>query len=1463
MLKQGDYEMWRLRIEKYFQVQDYALWDVIENTMSIDDLYNNFKIVEQEITINGSDTAGFDKSKVECYNCHKMRHFARECREPKNQDSRNMYQDRPRRTVHVEETPPKAMLAIDGVGFDWSYMAEDEVSTNMALMAFSDSEITINGSDTAGFDKSKVECYNCHKMRHFARECREPKNQDSRNMYQDRPRRTVHVEETPPKAMLAIDGVGFDWSYMAEDEVSTNMALMTFSDSKPEIEGYRPKTSKNVSEEIPNEVKESPVAPLVKYRVSDSKDCLVESPVMANCNYYQRERVVSRNNYTRVNYNNSTRKTHLNAHRNMAPRAVLMKNGLRPINNVRPVNTAHPKTTVYSARPMHMTGNMSYLFDFKEFDEGYVTFGEGAKRGRITGKRTLKTSKLDFKDVYFVKDLKFNLLSVSQMCDKKNSVLFTDTGCFVLSPDFKLTDESQETGSYNKNINKLVKDNLVRGLHSKRFKNDQTCVACLTKKQHKASCTNSNDFVGTEESIGEGHCSKEKGSSQDYILMPLWKDSSLFDYSLKNASNDEPQPSSDAGHKDDEGKESEVDNQEKFVNSTQDVNTAGPSINIVNANDNAEVDLSNISTTYQVLTTLNTRIHKDHSLDHVWTLVELPYGKRAIGTKWVFKNKKDERGIVIKNKARLVVQSYTQEEGIDYDKVFALVARTEAIRLFLAYASFMGFMVYQMDVKSAFLYGRIKEERKDRSALIYQETKRIYFACTASTPMETLRPLLKDAEAEDVDVHLYRSMIGSLMYLTASRPDIMFAVCACARFQVTPKVSHLHAVKRIFRYLKGQPKLGLWYPKDSTFELEAYTNSDYASESLDRKSTTEGCQFLGSRLISWQCKKQTVVANSTTKAEYVAVASCCGQVLWIKNQMLDYGYNFMNTKIFIDNESTIFIVKNPVFHSKTKHIEIRHHFIRDSNEKKLIQMIKIHTDQNVANLLTKAFDVGSTKLMLLGKLTTAIDVNAVEVAFLEKPTESEGFKQIVDFFNANPIKYALIVNPTIYTLCIKQFWATTKVKTVNEEEQIQALVDKKKVIIRKTSVKSDLRLEDAEGTKCLPTATIFEQLAKTTAWNEFSSTMASAIICLATNQKFNISKYIFDHMVKNLEDGVNFLLFPRFVQVFLDSQVEGMLKHKEIYFTPSQTKKIFANMKRQGKDFSGKVTPLFENMMFQPQEDMGEDSEIPTDSHHTPTVTQPSTSSQPQQKQKPKKSKKKITKVPQLSDSTHDMVDEHVTITSNDPLLSDEDRLKLTELMELCTQLQSRVLALETTKANQALEIGSLKIRVKKLEKKASKKTRKLKRLYKIGVSLADERVALVDETQGRNDQDMFDTSVLDDEEVVAEKEISVDDPVTTAEEEVTTVGVEVSTPAITSQFSMDEITLAKALIDIMTSKPKANGILIQEPSETSTPTPIASSQQSSKAKDKGKAKMIKTKKPLKRKNQIMIDEEVARNLKA
>nr|GEZ14320.1 retrotransposon protein, putative, unclassified [Tanacetum cinerariifolium] len=374
----------------------------------------------------------------------------------------------------------------------------------------------------------------------------------------------------------------------------------------------------------------------------------------------------------------------------------------------------------------------------------------------------------------------------------------------------------------------------------------------------------------------------------------------------------------------------------------------------------------------------------------VWKLVPLPAEKIAINTKWILKNMRDARGIVVRNKARLVAQGHRQAEGIDYDEVFAQVARIEAIQLFLAFASYMGFMVYQVDVKSAFLYGEIEEEvyvtqpkgfeDPYNPKHVYRVVKALYGlhqapkVCqdkyvkdmlkkfdmesvrTATTPYEVPKHKSKDEPDDNVNVHLFQSMIGSLMYLTASRPDIMFAVSACSRHQVSPLTSHLNVVKKIFKYLKGQPNLSLWYPRDSPFQLEAYSDSDYDESHGDRKSTTGGCQFLGRRLISWQCKKQTVVATSSTEAEYVAAASCCGQVLWIQNQMLDYGFNFMHTRIFIDNHSTICIVKNVVFHQRTKHIEIRHHFIRDAYEKNLIQVVKIHTDENVADLLTKAFD---------------------------------------------------------------------------------------------------------------------------------------------------------------------------------------------------------------------------------------------------------------------------------------------------------------------------------------------------------------------------------------------------------------------------------------------------------------------------------------------------------------------------
>ncbi|GKA24237.1 retrotransposon protein, putative, ty1-copia subclass [Tanacetum coccineum] len=469
--------------------------------------------------------------------------------------------------------------------------------------------------------------------------------------------------------------------------------------------------------------------------------------------------------------------------------------------------------------------------------------------------------------------------------------------------------------------------------------------------------TQSNGFAGTKASDNAGQARKETEPVKDYILLPLWTVDPPYSQDPKSSHYDGSKPSSNGGKKvnEDPRKDSEFNDQKKEdnVNSTNTVNaTSTNKVNVVGGktsiellfdpnmpaleyysildssrddeDDGLKADMNNLDTTIQVSPIPTTRIHKDHSLDQVIRDLQsatqirkmlknleehrFEEPKKAIHAlkdlRWIeamqkellqFKNKKDERGIVIRNKARLVAQGYTQEEGINYNEVFAPVARIEAIRLFLAYASFKAFVVYQMDVKNDIIFGSTKKElcnafeklmhekfqmssireltfflglqvQQKKDGIFISQDKYVIeilkkFGFTevkaASTPMETQKPLLKDEDGKEVDVYMYRSMIGSLMYLTSSRPDIMFAVCACVRYQVNPKVLHLHVVKRIF---------------------SDYA-SDYAGASLDRKSIIGGCQFLGCRLISWQCKKQTVVANSTTEAEYVAASSCYRQVL--------------------------------------------------------------------------------------------------------------------------------------------------------------------------------------------------------------------------------------------------------------------------------------------------------------------------------------------------------------------------------------------------------------------------------------------------------------------------------------------------------------------------------------------------------------------------------------------------------
>ncbi|KAJ9552679.1 hypothetical protein OSB04_016724 [Centaurea solstitialis] len=1294
----------------------------------------------------------------------------------------------------------------------------------------------------------------------------------------------------------------------------------------------------------------------------------------------------------------------------------------------------------------HMTGIMSLLEDFKKFEGGHVAFGDNPHGGKISGKTKVSKGKMTFDDVYFVEQLRYNLLSVSQVCDKKFGVFFTNTECLILAPGYKIDEskvmlrtprkdnvycldiEDASSSSLNclfskasvsesslwhrrmchmnfKNMNLLVKNNLVRGLPAKEFSSDDHCVACLKGKQHKNSHKSKEvntissplqllhmDLFGPTNvmSIGKkSYClvivddysrftwvyflrtkdetsglikpfvtrvenktnlrvkvirsdngtefknadlnsfCEEKGIERQYsaprtpqqngvaerrnrtlieaartmladskLPITFWAEAvntacyvqnrvlivkskgktpyELFEKKKPYIGFLQPfgcpctildtkthlgkfESKSDDGFfvgyssqskalrvfnsttriieesdnvkcnlfsecrfryrastndacTTDEKSDDQTESGSAEKTDDQPIEEFSPSQNLEDMptleegpqwDQEPEVNDSNLGVDLTEEPLHLTRTQKNHPptlvigdiqspmitrkqskslpnphlsmisiflsqtepkkahdamkdpswieamqeellqfvLQHVWDLVDLPRGHRVIGTKWIFRNKTDERGIVIKNKARLVAQGYTQEEGIDYDDVFAPVARIEAIRLFLAFASYKGFKVYQMDVKSAFLYGTIDEEvyvsqppgfedpkypdkvYKLRKALyglhqaprawydtmssyllenkfergvidktlfikrtktdmllvqiyvddiifgstkddmwkefeelmhkkfkmssmgeltfflglqVKQKPERIFInqskyvasmlqkfgmndAKPASTPMKTHKHLTADVEGEEVDVHHYRSMIGSLMYLTTSRPDIMFAVCVCARFQVRPKESHLHAVKRIFKYLKGQPRLGLWYPNDSSFDLVAYTDSDYGGANLDRKSTSGGCQFLGGRLVSWQCKKQTTVSQSTTEAEYIAASQCCSQVLWIQNQMQDYGLSFLQTPIYIDNNSALSIVNNPVKHSKTKHIQIKYHFIRDCNEKKIIQVLKVHTDDQYADLFTKAFDVGRVLIAQSSMDSMCFIKDHNKVGYFKKDANSEGFHDILDFLASSHIAYAATINPIIYIQHMNDFWSNAVIQEEDGVKIIQTTICGHALTLTPAKIRFHLQLNDEGGITMLKPSIImeaFERMGytgsrtslkylkgkfcpqwrffvhtllhcfskKTTSFGEFSSSIASAMVCLATKQVFNFSQMIFDDLVYNLENINNskvktFYMFPRFIQEVITKELTDVPMHGDTYKSSALGHKVFANMQRPAEGSNDQFTPLFSTMM--------------------------------------------------------------------------------------------------------------------------------------------------------------------------------------------------------------------------------------------------------------------------------------------
>ncbi|GKB98520.1 retrovirus-related pol polyprotein from transposon TNT 1-94, partial [Tanacetum coccineum] len=340
----------------------------------------------------------------------------------------------------------------------------------------------------------------------------------------------------------------------------------------------------------------------------------------------------------------------------------------------------------------------------------------------------------------------------------------------------------------------------------------------------------------------------------------------------------------------------------------------------------------------------------------------------VIALKWVYKVKLDELRGILKNKAWLVAHGYRQEKGIDFKESFAPVARLEAIKKFLAFTAHMNMVVYQMDVKTAFL-NDFSKGSVDPTLFIRKEGKELLLSKYAleslkkysfdscdpvDTPMVKKFKLDEDKERKAVDPSHYRDMIDTLLYLTASRPDLQFAICMCARYQSRPTEKHLHAVKRIFRYLRGIVNRGLWYPKDSSIALTAFADADHAGCQDTRRSISGSMQFLRDRLVSWSSKRQKSAAISSTEAEYIAMSGCCAQILWMRSQLTDYGLGFNKIPMYCDNKSAIALSCNNVQHSRSKHIDIRFHFIKEHVENGVIELYFVNTEYQLADIFTKA-----------------------------------------------------------------------------------------------------------------------------------------------------------------------------------------------------------------------------------------------------------------------------------------------------------------------------------------------------------------------------------------------------------------------------------------------------------------------------------------------------------------------------
>ncbi|GJT44417.1 retrovirus-related pol polyprotein from transposon TNT 1-94 [Tanacetum coccineum] len=544
----------------------------------------------------------------------------------------------------------------------------------------------------------------------------------------------------------------------------------------------------------------------------------------------------------------------------------------------------------------HMTGNVSLLCNFVEKYLGTVRFGND-QFAPILGYGDLVQGNIMINRVYYVEGLNHNLFSVGQFCDADLEASDYDNS----DPDPQLQNVSPSSDTTVPSQQEL--DLLFGPLYDEFF------------------------------SAGTSHVNNSSS---------LTDNSSQQDILPSTNIHPTTEPSTPTYVNAEENNNDQAEFTNPFCTPVQEV---------------AESSLRNI----------------------VWELVDKPFGKNVIKLKWLWKNKKDEDQTVIHNKARLVAKGYAQEEGIDFEESFAPVARLEAVWIFIAYPLHKSFPIYQMDMKMAFLNGPLKEEvyvvqpdgfvDPDHPEKVYCPRKALYglkqaprawydellnFLMSKGFTKATNPKLDADLSGKLVDQTDYRSTIGSLVYRTSSRLDIVQAVCYCARYQARPTEKHLKEVKRIFRYLRGTINMGLWYPKDSGFELTAFLDADHAGCLDTRKSTSGGIQFLGDKLVSWMSKKQDCITMSSAEAEYVALSASCAQVMWIRTQLKDYGFNYNKISLYCDSQSAIAISCNLVQHSCTKHIHTRYHFIKEQVENGIIELYFVRTEYQLADMFTKA-----------------------------------------------------------------------------------------------------------------------------------------------------------------------------------------------------------------------------------------------------------------------------------------------------------------------------------------------------------------------------------------------------------------------------------------------------------------------------------------------------------------------------